>query len=383
MVSFWDNLKPRISGKKDLTSIGIANLVGNGLSAFFWFYIASIIDPAQYGNIHYFLGIAGMAQLISLIGTPNTITVYTAKNIKIQSTLFLISIIPGIISSIVIFLYFNRIDVSLLILGYIIFELVNAMLLGKKLFSKYSKFFILQKGLTLVLGIILFYIFDVDGIIFSLVLTYIPSVIIFINELRKQRIDFTLLKMRRGFLINNYMLSLSGAISGQIDKIIIAPILGFELLGNYSLALQFLTVLMMFSNIAFKYLLTQDSSGKENRSLRKLVILLSIGIAVFGVLVLPMIIPILFPKFVETINAIQIISLIVIPGTITLLYGSKLLSLEKSKYLVISKSISIIIIVSGFILLGPMYKIVGLASVLVLSSTIEAIFLIGVVRRIR
>ena len=178
-------------------------------------------------------------------------------------------------------------------------------------------------------------------------------------------------------------MNLSGAIDSQIDKIIIAPILGFELLGNYSLALQFLTVLMMFSNIAFKYLLTQDSSGKENRSLRKLVILLSIGIAVFGVLVLPMIIPILFPKFVETINAIQIISLIVIPGTITLLYGSKLLSLEKSKYLVISKSISIIIIVSGFILLGPMYKIVGLASVLVLSSTIEAIFLIGVVRRIR
>jgi len=50
-----------------------------------------------------------MGQLFSLIATPNAVTVYVAKNIKIHSTLFFISILAGIISSIIIFLIFLQI----------------------------------------------------------------------------------------------------------------------------------------------------------------------------------------------------------------------------------------------------------------------------------
>ena len=45
------------------------------------------------------------------------------------------------------------------------------------------------------------------------------------------------------------------------------------------------------------------------------------------------IIPIVFPEFISSIIAIQIVSLTVIPGTITLLYESKFLALEKSKFI--------------------------------------------------
>ena len=125
MTDYWNELKEKILGQKNLASIGFANLVGSGLAAVYWFYLASEINPEDYGQIHYFLGIAGMAQVVSLVTTPNVLTVYTAKNIKIQSTLFFLSICAGIVSSIVVFVLFNRIDVSLLILGYIIFELIN------------------------------------------------------------------------------------------------------------------------------------------------------------------------------------------------------------------------------------------------------------------
>lgn len=377
------NFKEKIFGHKDLVSIGSANLLGNGISAIFWFSLASLINPEEYGQIHYFLAIAGMAQLLSLISTTNALQVYVAKNIKIHSTLFFISIIAGIVSSLVVFLFFSRTDTSLLVLGYIIFELSNGFLLGKKLFSNYAKFFLTQKILTVIFGFGLYFTFGVDGIIFGLVLSYVPYIWILVNEFRNTRIDFSLLKPRKGFLINNYGINISSAVGGQMDKLIIAPILGLELLGNYSLAMQFLVILLLLPTTVFKYLLTQDSSGKNTKNLKKNTIFASIGLAVFGIVVLPMIIPILFPNYIDTVIAIQIISVAIIPSTIGIFYDSKLLSIEKSKFLVIGKGIGLFTMISGFVILGPIYGIIGLAVTLVISSCLQTLVVIIASKTIR
>ena len=67
---------------KDIGAIGGGDVFGSGMSAIFWFYLASQIGPEQYGEIHWFLGIAGIFSTIALFGTVNTITVFTAKNIQ-------------------------------------------------------------------------------------------------------------------------------------------------------------------------------------------------------------------------------------------------------------------------------------------------------------
>ena len=377
------NFKEKIFGHKDLLSIGTANLFGSGISAIFWFSLASLINPEEYGQIHYFLAIAGMAQLLSLISTTNALQVYVAKNIKIHSTLFFISIIAGIVSSLVVFLFFSRTDTSLLVLGYIIFELSNGFLLGKKLFSNYAKFFLTQKILTVIFGFGLYFTFGVDGIIFGLVLSYVPYIWILVNEFRNTRIDFSLLKPRKGFLINNYGINISSAVGGQMDKLIIAPILGLELLGNYSLAMQFAVILMLLPTTVFKYLLTQDSSGKNTKNLKKNTIFASVGLATFGIVILPMIIPILFPNYIDTVIAIQIISVAIIPSTIGIFYDSKLLSIEKSKFLVIGKGIGLFTMISGFVILGPIYGIIGLAVTLVVSSCLQTLVVIIASKTIR
>ena len=377
------NFKEKIFGHKDLVSIGTANLFGSGISAIFWFSLASLINPEEYGQIHYFLAIAGMAQLLSLISTTNALQVYVAKNIKIHSTLFFISIIAGIVSSLVVFLFFSRTDTSLLVLGYIIFELSNGFLLGKKLFSNYAKFFLTQKILTVIFGLGLYFTFGVDGIIFGLVLSYVPYIWILVNEFRNTRIDFSLLKPRKGFLINNYGINISSAVGGQMDKLIIAPILGLELLGNYSLAMQFLVILLLLPTTVFKYLLTQDSSGKNTKNLKKNTIFASVGLAMFGIVILPMIIPILFPNYIDTVIAIQIISVAIIPSTIGIFYDSKLLSIEKSKFLVIGKGIGLFTMISGFVILGPIYGIIGLAVTLVVSSCLQTLVVIIASKTIR
>ena len=378
MKNNWSNFKDSLIGQKGLFSIGFADIVGSAISAFFWLYIASQLSPDAYGEIIYFISIAGLAQLVSLIGSSNALTVYTAKNVKIQSTLFLVSIFAVAISALVIIIIFYRFDVALLAFGYVIFELLNSVLLGRKLFLKYSKFFLIQKILTLTLGIGFYYALGVDGIILAIALSFIPYLVLFISEFRKTKIDFPLLVPRKGFIINNYVMSMIGSSGSQIDKLIIAPLLGFALLGNYSLALQIFAVMIIFSSIVYKYLLPQDASGKSNNTLKKVTVLISIGISVLGIVLSPLVIPELFPKYIETIDAIQILGIAVVPSTVTMLYTSKFLSLEKSKFVLISKAISVSMLIVGFIIIGPIFGIIGLSIVFVFTATFEASFLFSI-----
>ena len=383
MEDTWNNIKDSIIRKKGLLSIGFADIVGSAISGLFWLYIASQVNPDVFGELIYFISIAGLAQLVSLIGSSNALTVYTAKNVKIQSTLFLISLLATAISLATITIFYNRIDAGLLAVGFVLFSLVNSVILGNKLFVKYSKLVLSQKILTLILGLGLYFVFDVYGIIYGLALSYIPHLIIFVKEFSRTKIDFTLLKTRRGFIINNYVMNLTAGLGGTVDKLIIAPVLGFALLGNYSLAAQMLAMMMMFSAVVYKYLLPLDASGESNKKIRQIALVISIIIAILGVTILPNVIDWLFPKFIDAKDAIQIMSLGVVPGTVSILYGSKFLGMEKSKIVMIPKLVSLGIVIGGFLYFGPIYGTVGLAWVIVTALTWESIFLFIMNRTLR
>jgi O-antigen/teichoic acid export membrane protein len=267
---------------------------------------------------------------------------------------------------------FDRFDAGLLAIGYVVFESVNSVILGRKFYRKYAKMILVQKSLTILLGISFFYAFGPSGIIFALVLTFIPHLVIFIKEFYNTKIDFALLKPRKNFIINNYFMRLSAGFGGQIDKLILAPLLGFSLLGNYSLAVQIFSILIIFSTIVFKYLLPQDASGISNRNLKKITIIVAIGISILGILVLPKLITLFFPKFIEAVDAIAIMSIAVIPDAIVILYSSKMLGKEKSKFVLIVKLVALATIIIGFILLGPILGIVGLAITFVIAVTLQA-----------
>ena len=383
MKDTWNNIKDNIIGKKGLLSIGFADIVGTGISSLFWLYIASQLNPESYGEVIYFISIAGLAQMVSLLGSSNALTVYTAKNVKIQSTLFLISILAAVISLAIITIFYNRIDAGLLAVGFVLFSLVNSVMLGKKLFVKYSKIVLSQKILTLILGLGLYFVFDAYGIIYGLALSYIPHLIIFVKEFSRTEIDFALLKPRKGFIINNYVMSLTAGLGGTIDKLIIAPVLGLTLLGNYSLALQMLTMMMIFSAVVYKYLLPFDASGELNKKIRQIVIVISIIVTILGVTILPSVIDWLFPKYVEAIDAIQIMSLAVVPGTIAILYSSKFLGMEKSRFVLITKLVSLGVLTGGFLYFGPIYGAIGLAWIIVTISVWESTFLLIMNRTLR
>ena len=360
---------------KSISQIGISDIIGSGIAAFFWFYLATLLDVEAYGELHYFIAIAGFAYIISMVGTRDVVTVYVSKKIKITPILFLLSLSAGTVAAVVILGFFYRIDVAFLALAFIINDLAIGYILGKKLFNSYAKYIITQKTLTLALGLGFFYIFGVEGIIFALALSYIHFAIFIFRGFREEKINSPLLASRSRFIITNYSLNLFGGFRNHLDKIIIAPILGLTLLGNYALALQFWAILILFSNIIFRYILTHDASGNPNKKLKIFTFFSSIAIAIFGITILPLIIPEFFPKYTGTVNAIQIMSICVIPATVGQIYTSKLLGAEKSRTLIFARTISASSFLIAMLLLGLTYGITGVAAAFVLSSTLQAAYL--------
>ncbi len=360
----------------NLTSIGIADVSAKGISAIFWFYIAAILGPEGYGEITYFLSIAIIASNVALLGSVNTIIVYTAKNVKIQSTLYFLTLISGSITSIIVFFIFYDIGTSFLILGYVIFGLVSSELLGYKLYKNYSKYIITQRALMIVLSIGLFYIFGQDGILVGIALSFSPYIVGIIRGFKKTKINFNLIKERASFLRNSYLQTLAATLNNTIDKIIIAPLFGFALLGNYSLGIQFLTLLQIIPLTVSKYIIPQDSSGKENKKLKKITILTAVGLSVLGLTIGPPVITFIFPEFREAGSIIRIVSLSIVPYTVGLMYHSKFLGQEKSRKVLISSVIWIVSQILGIVILGSIYETNGIAGALVLGATASAIYVV-------
>ena len=364
---------------RDISAVGSADILGTAMSAVFWFYLASQIEPSSYGEIHWFLGIAGIFSAIAMFGTINTITVYTAKKIQIQSTLNFISLFASVILSlivIVLFPSFYTIDVGIILIAYVINTLAIGDLLGRKQYTSYSKYTLVQKGLTLGLGFLFFYLFGYEAIILALACSYMFYIKRIYSIFREMKIDFGLIKQRIGFITNNYLtFILTGAVGGgQVDKIIVAPLLGFAILGNYSLALQVINIMMIFPSIFYKYLLPQESSGVKNKKPKIIVIIFSISISVLGIFIAPTLIENLFPKFIEAVDAIKIMSLVVIPVSIALILEAEFLGNERSKIVIIGAGISLVFLSIGMIVLGSWFGIIGVAWSLVIATTAKTSF---------
>ena len=311
-----------------------------------------------------------------LVGAQNTITVYSSKNLKIESTLYFISLILGIIASFVIIIIFYKIDIVFLLFGYIINTLAIGQLLGKKLFSKYSKYTLIQKFLTVCLGLLAFVFFGSEGIITALSITYIFFAIIIFKQFKETKIDFSLLKNRAKFILNNYVIEVLTKLNSHLNKFFIVPILGFGILGNFSLAIQVVNIGLIFTMIVFKYTIPYDSQGQENKKLKKFTLIIAVILAIIGSLISPYIIPSIFPEYIEVIDVIQIISFSIIPMTITKIFSSKLLGQENNKQIVYSKIVSMATFIVGILVLTPDYGIFGLAFSYLLSTIFEAVCLI-------
>lgn len=363
------------SAIKNILNVSSGDIIGSVFSVIFWFYIAREISPSSYGEIHFFIGIASLTSYITTIGTSNTLTVFTSKNNSIIHTLNSISLIFGGVSFVVLLLIFQQIDIGFLIMAYIINFIGIGITLGRKNYNKYTKLIISQKGLTLLLGLIFYYVFGEKAIIYALALSYIPFLSI-ITEMSRLKIDIKQIKQNFKFIFESYSIQLLAGFGGQIDKLLVVPILGFAILGNYSLSLVIVNVLMILPNAVFKYLLPQEASGEVNNQLKVIIFGFSTLISIIGVISTPHILPNLFPQFTEVVELIQIMIFAIIPQSISVMYEAKLLAREKSRMVLTSQLIGVISLILGMIMLGLAFGVLGLAISFIISVILKTIFLI-------
>ena len=370
----WDNIRIFLEKTKEIQQIGIGNIVGKAIIGIFWLYMATVLGTEDYGQVNYLIALGSMGAAISMVGTSNTIIVYVAKKIPIESTVYTIALILGLVASIVIFIIFNNIIAGIFVFGYIFYNLGIADLLGKKQYKKYSLVLIFQKIIFALLGFFLYHIIGWEGVVLGFALSMLIFSPIVLRGFRDTKINFKILKPRFGFMMNNYTLTVEKIFSSQLDKLLIAPMFGFSILGNYALSIQILSIMSMLPSIVFQYTLSQDATGKSNLTIKKLSIISSILISVLGIILSPIIIPIIYPEFIESVYLIQIVSLQIIPASIVLTFTSKFLGEEKSKYVLVGQGISVLIYLGGLLSLGNLLGITGVAISLVLSSTCQAIF---------
>ncbi len=377
MDKIWDKIKQGFSKPHGITAIGITDIGGNAIAAIFWFYIATLLGADHYGQISYYLSIAGIVSSLSLVGASNTLYVYTSKNVKIHAPIYFISLLLGTVSSVILFFIFHNLGLSIVALGYVIFNLSISGLLGSKSYREYFRYVISQKILMVCLAVGFYYWLGLNGVILGIGLSLFPYVIRLYKGFREEKIDFSLVKERLGFIMNSYLLDLSAAFITSIDKIIIAPLLGFVLLGNYQLAIQFLTVLYIIPNIFYKFILPHESSGNSTKNIKIGAVIVSVILAALGVTLSPFVLPALFPKFTHVVTVLQIVSISVIPNTINLTFMSKFLALEKSKVAIVGSGLFIFVQVISIIILGQLYGIIGVGIALVLAESIQTIYFVS------
>ena len=371
----WDLIK-QIKGLRSISQIGAATAGGNAIAAFFWIYMADLMGQEDYGELGYLLSIAAIASTISIVGGQWTMSVYTAKGVRIESSLYFISIITSTVTAIVLYFLFENVGIGVYVIGVVIFNLFVAEILGKKRYKTYSKIFFLQKIILVILAILLYYILGAEGVLLAYGISFLVFTSRIISTLRNHEFNFGLLRQRFKFWMFNYIIQLSNSARAQIDILLIGPLFGFTLVGNYFLGLQVVGLFLILPLIIFKYTLPQDSSGSSTKQIKIIAVVASIGFALLGIFVAPEVILFALPEYADTVELIPLLSLAIIPRTVTTMLMSGFLGKENNMHLLVGNLIAFSIVVLGILYLPEYFDIMGLAIAYVLSVTIQTIYLL-------
>ena len=356
----WNDIK-NIRGLRSITTIGSSNIIGTAITSVFWISIAGLIGTDSYGELSYFLAIIGISSVIASVGGGYTMQVYAAKGVKIESSLYFLGIISSTIAAIVLFVIFENFGVSISVIGIVAFNFILFEILGKKLYKKYFKIFVVHKILFVILAFAFYFAFGPEGILVGYGVSMLLFSQIIYKSFKNNKVELSIVRERIKFLTHNYIADLSGTARNHIDKLIIAPLLGFAFLGNYFLGLQVLALMLIIPGIVFKYTLPEDSSGESTGKIKILTIIVSFFIMLLGIFVAPLVIPIVLPEYSTVVNLIPILSLVVIPRTISIMIVSSFLGQENSKYVVIGNIITFGVLVTSIFPLAELFEITGVA----------------------
>jgi len=365
--------KDKISKKslKDLLALGGSNFASTGIMALFWLYMATFLTKEEYGETGYLMSIAFLGFAFSQFGLGKTVVVYGAKKENVYTAAFSLGLITSAITSVVAFIITQNISIVFVIFGLMIFMLVMSDLMSKKQYTARAKYKIARSVITVVAAIGLYHVLGISGIVLGFAIGTIPDIIGVYNYITRKKESIFILKPKIGFMLNVWGAIILSNLLRWGDKILIGATLGFTILGDFQLALQYVFLLYQIPIIVSMYLLPQEVEGTKNKKIKSWFIVISIGIALLSYLLIPQIIPSLFPEYTSSIIPMQIMGITIIPITISYIYEAQLLGKGKSKPIVIITAIQVGAYFSLLMILSSAMDLLGLALAFLLTSFIK------------
>jgi len=356
--------------------VTIGMLGGNAIFSLLWLTLASILTVEEYGKISYLLAISFFGVNFSIFGLRTTMVTYVAKGEKelkyqINSFILITSFSIGFLA----FVLSESISVFIIIISLAFFQMSTGDCIANKKYKEFVMIVIGSRSSQVVLTLIFYYMGGIELALIGYGIGNIPFSYKYFSSLKFFKFRFNEIRTRIGFVTHSFAFTLARNIQWY-DKFLVAPFLGFYILGQYQIGIQFLLFLDIISRILFQYLLPQNATGFSHTRLKYTGIVLTIVFTLILWVAMPFILSNFFPKYVESISAIQITIFGAIPLSITSLVGAKLLGLEQSKYIFYGVLIYLVVQTVLIFTLGLAYSTIGLAISIVLAISSQASYLL-------
>jgi len=137
-------------------------------------------------------------------------------------------------------------------------------LLGLKKYKKYFRNLILRGILFITIPIALYFVYDIQGILIGMIISYLITSIEFIKLISKIK-KFPKFNVSPNLLVQNFSVDAAFNLPRWIDKLVIVPLLGFAIVGIYQFNLQILFFVAVLPAALHSFLLSEESSGKKQK----------------------------------------------------------------------------------------------------------------------
>lgn len=376
----FSKFKELIKRGKDFLSASGARYADAVFGGILWLSLVKFLAQSEYGQVIYWQSIILIFVSTSSLGLEPTFQSMIPKGKeKIKKEGALLSLFPTLGFVFILFFYTPLSLYSLL--PYLFFQnrykLSVAELLGGRKYREFFYIVLVKRAIQIIAANIFFRFLGINGVFLGLTLGVAVTSYRSLQTLLSISgdFDFSLTKSHLTFISYNFgRIALLGIVD-QIDRVIIKIFYGASVLGAYGFITQIFSVLRTIP-MGFRGYLLPEKSAKEDTKLAEIAGLsASAGSGLLALIIAPFGIPWLFPKYVETIAAICLLSVAPVIIMFSVILTTNFLSREEGQIPFLATIFSRIVKVVGVISLYSFFSYLGLGAGLVLTALSALIFL--------
>ncbi|MCL0070340.1 FAD:protein FMN transferase [Dehalococcoidia bacterium] len=360
---------------RGLVWVASAQLAALLLGTTLWLLLALLIHPLAYGHLIWLVSIATILSTICTFGLGKTIITHlaTEKDGKLVSSSVAVVVILSLIAGIAVSVVLEP-AVGLLTIGLSLFSITVHLELAGRKYGSYLRAWVGTRLLCLLLPVLFYLLWgSITWILVGLALAYLLFGGRALMHLLRLRPDFRKIRGTLKFTLGVLGTDISRVSTSFLDKILIGKLFGMAVLGYYHFAFRIFLLFGILPQIMFFYLLSEKAARRNTEKIEKMAVIASFGLAAATYFFAYLVVPLAFPEFAGSVNAIQIMGLAIIPATLVGIKTSSLYTEGKTNVVFGSHLLALGIGIVGIILLGRAFGLLGLAiSMLALQCSLAA-----------